>query len=124
MARVRLRVHFGPDHSLGPGKVNLLEAVQEHGSISAAARSMDMAYRHAWELLDDMNRCFREPVVAGTRGGRAGGGAKVTPFGKEVILRFREMERKTRQAVATDLTALDAEVTEVAEAAEVADASE
>ncbi len=110
MARTRLRVYLGSDHSLGPGKIHLLEAVLEHGSISGAARSMDMAYRHAWELLDDMNRCFRQPVVEGARGGQAGGGSKVTPFGGEVIRRFREMERKAQKAMASDLAALDAEV--------------
>ncbi len=110
MARTRLRVYLGSDHSLGPGKIHLLEAVLEHGSISGAARSMDMAYRHAWELLDDMNRCFRQPVVEGARGGRSGGGAKVTPFGEEVIRRFRKMERKAQKVMASDLAALDAEV--------------
>ena len=109
-SRLRLRVHLGRDHSLGPGKVQLLEAVREHGSISAAARSMDMAYRHAWELIDDMNRCFRSPVVATASGGATRGGARVTAFGEEVIRRFRAMEQATRKATAADLASLEAEV--------------
>jgi molybdate transport system regulatory protein len=110
MTRTRLRVYLGSGHSLGPGKIRLLEAVQEYGSISAAARSMGMAYRHAWELLNDMNCCFAQPVTESSQGGRAGGGAKVTPFGEEVIRRFQNMERKARKAMADDLAALEAEV--------------
>ena len=111
MARVRLRIYLGEEeHKLGPGKVQLLEAIQEHGSISAAARSMGMAYRHAWELVDDLNRCFRRPVVAASTGGRTGGGAEITPFGEELIRRFHAMEKAMRRAVARDLDALDAQV--------------
>jgi molybdate transport system regulatory protein len=110
VSRIRLRIHLGDDHSLGPGKVQLLEAVREHGSISAAARSMGMAYRHAWELIDDMNQCFRSPVVETASGGRAGGGATLTAFGEEVVRRFRAMEEATRRSVAKDLAALDRQV--------------
>ena len=109
-ARLKLRVYLGDDHSLGPGKVQLLEAVRELGSISSAARSMGMAYRHAWELIDDMNRCFRSPVVATASGGATRGGARVTAFGGEVIRRFRAMEEATRAATSADLASLDAEV--------------
>ena len=110
MARIRIRIYFGDGHSVGPGKVQLLEAVRELGSISEAARSMGMAYRHAWEMIDDMNQCFRSPVVTGTSGGRAGGGATLTPFGEEVVRRFRAMEKRASKAMARDLEALDREV--------------
>jgi molybdate transport system regulatory protein len=110
VARIRIRIYFGDGHSVGPGKVQLLEAVRDLGSISAAARSMGMAYRHAWELIDDMNQCFRSPVVTGTSGGRAGGGATLTPFGEEVVRRFRAMEKRARKAMAQDVEALDREV--------------
>jgi molybdate transport system regulatory protein len=110
VARIRIRIYFGAEHSVGPGKVQLLEAVRQLGSISAAARSMGMAYRHAWELIDDMNQCFRSPVVTGTSGGRAGGGATLTPFGEEVVRRFRSMEKRARKAMARDVEALDREV--------------
>jgi len=109
MARVRIHIQFDGDHSMGPGKAQLLEAVAEHGSISAAARSMGMAYRHAWELIDDLNRCFCEPVVRTTAGGRAGGGAHLTGFGEELVRRFRAMERAAQRAMAGDLAALDRE---------------
>lgn len=107
MARVRVRIQFEGDHSLGPGKAQLLEAVAEHGSISAAARSMGMAYRHAWELIDDLNQCFREPVLTTSAGGRSGGGAALTPFGEELVRRFRAMEQAATRAMARDLAALE-----------------
>ncbi len=107
MARVRLHIHLAGDHTLGPGKVELLERVREHGSISAAARAMQMAYRHAWELIDDLNQGFGRPVVETASGGRAGGGARLTPFGEELVRRFRAMEAATERAIAPDLHALD-----------------
>ena len=108
--RLRLHVHLGDEHSLGPGKVQLLETVRELGSITAAARSMGMAYRHAWDLIDDLERCFRRPVVETASGGRAGGGARLTPFGAEVIRRFRAMERAANAGMAKELRALEAEL--------------
>jgi molybdate transport system regulatory protein len=110
MARIRIRIYFDGDHSLGPGKAELLDAVAQHGSISAAARSMGMAYRHAWEMIDDVNRCFRRPVVATSAGGASGGGAELTPFGAELVRRFRAMERAAARAMARDLAALDREL--------------
>ena len=109
MARIRLRLYVGEEeHPLGPGKVSLLEAIREQGSISAAARRMGMAYRHAWVLVDAMNRAFGRPVVSARPGGRAGGGAELTALGEEVVRRFRAMEAATRRAVAKDAAALEA----------------
>lgn len=111
VARIRLAIFLGDEaHKLGPGKVRLLEAIREHGSISAAARSMGMAYRHAWELVDDLNRCFATPVVATSAGGREGGGTRITPWGEELIRRFHAMEEATREAVRADLDVLDAQL--------------
>jgi len=106
VARVRLHIHLDGDHTLGPGKVQLLEGVRDHGSISAAARGMEMAYRHAWELIDDLNAGFGRPVVETASGGRAGGGARLTEFGEELVRRFRAMEASTERAIARDLRAL------------------
>ena len=101
--RIRLHIHVGSEHSLGPGKAALLEAIRETGSISAAARRLEMAYRHAWELVDDLNACFTPVVVETTAGGRAGGGARLTPFGAELLQRFREMETAASVAIAPAL---------------------
>ncbi len=107
MPRLKLAVYIGTEeHKLGPGKVRLLEAIGEHGSISAAARSMGMAYRHAWELVDDLNRCFAVPVVTPSTGGHRGGGAALTPWGRELIERFRSMERAAGRAIASHLESL------------------
>ena len=105
--RIRLHIHVAGSHSLGPGKAALLEAIQETGSISAAARALGMAYRHAWELVDDLNACFAPGVVAAAPGGREGGGARLTPFGEELVRRFRAMEATAAAAIAPELAALE-----------------
>ncbi len=80
----------GPEGTfLGFGRVVLLERIGEHGSISAAARSMNMSYRHAWDLVASMNRQAKRPLVIGTSGGRGGGGARLTPEGERAIEVFR-----------------------------------
>ncbi len=79
----------GPDGTfLGYGRVVLLERIREHGSISAAARSMEMSYRHAWRLVDSMNRQSRTPVVRMSTGGRGGGGASLTEAGERAVAVF------------------------------------
>lgn len=108
--RVRLHIHVDDGHSLGPGKIQLLEAIQAEGSISAAARAMGMAYRHAWDLVDDLNQCFRPGVISADAGGAEGGGAVLTPFGEKLVARFRAMERAANAAIAHDLGALGAEL--------------
>ena len=65
-----LRIEIGETVRLGPGKVQLLELIAKHGSISAASRMMGMGYRHSWMLIDTLNRAFREPVVVAQPGGR------------------------------------------------------
>lgn len=90
--KLRLRILFGPEIAVGPGKVALLEAIRKTGSISAAARRLGMSYRRAWLLADTMNRCFRAPLVEAAPGGHGGGGARVTALGEEVLRRYRTME--------------------------------
>jgi molybdate transport system regulatory protein len=104
--RIRLHIHVGTEHSLGPGKAALLEAIRETGSISAAARSLGMAYRHAWELVDDLNAGFAPGVVETAAGGSKGGGARLTRFGEELLRRFRGMEETAEAAIAPDLRKL------------------
>jgi molybdate transport system regulatory protein len=104
--RIRLHIHVGSEHSLGPGKAALLEAIRETGSISAAARALEMAYRHAWELVDDLNACFAPAVIETAAGGRLGGGARLTPFGEELVQRFRGMEAAAEAAIAPALAKL------------------
>ena len=101
--KLRLRILFGPEVAIGPGKVALLRAIREAGSISAGARAMNMSYRRAWLLVDTMNRCFREPVVAAAPGGKGGGGATVTPFGEDVLERYARMQRTAEDSVRADI---------------------
>lgn len=99
----RLRILLGPEIAIGPGKADLLDAVARTGSISAAARAMDMSYRRAWLLVDTMNRSFRTPLVEKIKGGASGGGARVTEFGLDVLSRYRAMELTAAAAVAVEM---------------------
>lgn len=105
--RISLRLDFGDTVRLGPGKVRLLELIGERGSISAAGRAMGMSYRHAWMLVDSLNQAFVQAVVATRAGGKADKRAELTPFGREVIQRFRVMQAAARKVVARDLRALE-----------------
>jgi molybdate transport system regulatory protein len=105
--RLTVRVDFGSDRALGPGKIRLLEAIAKTGSISQAGRSLDMSYRRAWLLVHDMNRCFREPVVATRPGGAQGGGATLTAFGQELIEKYRSIETRAMAAAEPQLHALE-----------------
>ena len=96
---LRLRLYLGDEIALGPGKADLLEAIQAAGSIAAAGRSMGMSYRRAWLLVDTMNRCFKGPLVATERGGAGRGGAVLTPLGVEALARYRALEAAARTAV-------------------------
>ena len=106
MARYRgltLRVLGKTAAAMGPGKAELVERIGRTGSISAAAREMDMSYRRAWQLVESLNATFRDTVVATAIGGSRGGGAKVTPFGERLVARFRAMENKASAVIASDL---------------------
>src|SRR2546430_14045719 len=102
----RLRVTKGDDIAVGPGKVDLLEAIAATGSITAAARRLGMSYRRAWLLVDTMNRCFRSPVVETEAGGRRGGGTRLTPVGAEAVRRYRSAEKLAARAAAIELRKL------------------
>jgi molybdate transport system regulatory protein len=106
--RLTLRVDFGPDRAIGPGKVLLLEAIRDTGSISQAGRTLGMSYRRAWLLVDDMNRCFRDPVVTAQPGGLQGGGAAVTAFGEKLIRNYRFIETEATAATKPKLHELEA----------------
>jgi molybdate transport system regulatory protein len=105
--RLTVRVDFGADRALGPGKIRLLEAIGKTGSISRAGRALGMSYRRAWLLVDDMNRSFRAPVVATQPGGARGGGAELTPFGLELIENYRAIESRATAAAKRHLQALE-----------------
>ena len=95
---------------LGPGKIQLLELVDRHGSISEAARMMEMSYRRAWLLIAELNQGFRHPVVSAQTGGKGGGHAGLTDFGREIISRYHAIEAEARAAAAPHLEALAKEL--------------
>lgn len=96
---IRLRIHWADQFAMGPGKADLLEAVAETHSITAAGRALGYSYSKTRRLLEEMNASFRTPLVATTRGGREGGGAHVTELGYQVLSLFRYMETKATASV-------------------------
>src|ERR1700744_5402986 len=110
MLSLSLRIDLGPESRIGPGKIELLERIAAFGSIAAAGRSMDMSYRRAWQLVEELNSIFGKPVVERQVGGRRGGGAKLTELGLALIARFRAIERAATEVAQTHLTALQSEV--------------
>ena len=103
----KLRVILGPDTMMGPGKADLLQGIEETGSIAAAGRRMGMSYKRAWYLIDTMNAYFREPVVASTRGGLQGRRApRSRATGREVLRFFAGAQKKAERSVARELQRL------------------
>jgi molybdate transport system regulatory protein len=89
---IRFRIDFAENSNIGPGKIDLLEAIKDRGSLSVAARVLKLSYRRAWLLLDSLNKSFDKPVTVNSVGGTGGGGAQVTEFGLLLIRRYRELE--------------------------------
>jgi molybdate transport system regulatory protein len=110
MARLSIRIDFGPDLRVGPGKIELLEEIAALGSIAAGGRALHMSYRRAWELIEDLNKTFGKPVVESKSGGKKGGGATLTPLGLALISRYRAMERAAASATEAHLEALKREI--------------
>jgi len=92
---VSLKLTFAVDARLGPGKMDLLEAVARTGSISAAGRALGMSYRRAWVLLDSVNTMFGEAAIETSAGGANGGGARLTSFGQRLLAAYRSVEVET-----------------------------
>lgn len=104
-AQPRWRIQRREEIALGPGKADLLEAIDRVGSISGAARELGMSYRRAWLLVETMNRCFRRPLVATTSFRR--GGAALTDEGKEVVSLYRRAEAMSLTAARGALAELE-----------------
>jgi molybdate transport system regulatory protein len=118
--RLRLRLHFGDDLTLGPGKAALLEHIRDAGSISEAGRRMGMSYKRAWSLVEEMNRAFRAPLVESARGGAKGGGAVLTETGARVLAEFRALEALVLHEGAAEIATIAALLSPEAAPAEAA----
>ena len=104
--RLTVRVDFDDGTALGPGKTRLLELVADLGSIRKAAAAMAMSYRQAWLLLQALETTFGAKLVETATGGRAGGGARLTPLGSEVAKTYRKLEISATKAAAKALSRL------------------
>ena len=110
MPSLSLRINLDPDGRIGPGKIELLEQIAAFGSISAGARQMEMSYKHAWDLVEEMNQLFGKPLVAAQTGGKRGGGAQLTQTGLSVVSRYRAIERAATAAAEPHIAALQADI--------------
>jgi molybdate transport system regulatory protein len=108
--KLKAQIFCGEEPAIGPGKADLLDAIDREGSISAAGRAMGMSYRRSWLLVDSMNRCWAEKLVETTAGGGAAKGARLTTFGRRVLDAYRGLERQLSETAAQgpldELTAL------------------
>lgn len=105
---LNLRIRFGGDDMMGPGKADLLERIAATGSIAAAARDMGMSYKRAWMLIETLNAMFDQPVVAATRGGPGKGGAELTERGRGVLAQYRAAEAVAQEQAGQHLVQLRA----------------
>lgn len=108
--QLSVRIDLDDEGRIGPGKIELLEQIREHGSISAAGRAMDMSYKRAWDLVDEINRICGRAAVEPQAGGKNGGGAMLTEFGATLVARYRKIERDAANAVRKDLMALKTDI--------------
>jgi molybdate transport system regulatory protein len=101
-----LRIVLNEEAYIGPGRADLLDGIARTGSISAAGKAMGMSYKRAWSLVQALNEGFGKPLVQSSRGGAGQGGASLTPFGQDVLARYRAMEKKAQAAIEADVMAL------------------
>lgn len=104
--KLRMRITHGELIAVGPGKIALLEALDETRSITAAAKSLDMSYRRAWLLIDELNRSLQQPAVSSATGGAQGGGSELTDTGRQLIALYRGIEAQALKACQADIRKL------------------
>lgn len=107
MTRVVLRIDFDDERYIGHGRIELLERIDEFGSISKAAKSMGMSYKRAWYLAESINSTFSQPVVTRQHGGKGGGSAELTALGKTVVKEYRAMESGVLKTFAKSLKTME-----------------
>jgi molybdate transport system regulatory protein len=108
MARITLRIDIDGKGSVGPGKIRLLELIEEHGSIRKACSLLKMSYSRAWGLVQELNATFGKPVLLANPGGKAGGGARLTPLGRNIVMAYRAAERASARAAGAAIVKMQA----------------
>ncbi|MDM0113841.1 winged helix-turn-helix domain-containing protein [Variovorax sp. J22R133] len=106
VVRFRMRITAGDTIAIGPGKIRLLEAILETGSLTAAAKSIDMSYRRAWVLINELNGALKKPAVASAKGGEHGGGSEVTDVGRRLIEHYRNIESTAAAACKAEIRSM------------------
>jgi len=106
VVRFRMRIMTGDTIAIGPGKILLLEAIRQTGSLTAAARHIDMSYRRAWILVDELNRALKKPAVESAKGGDRGGGSVLTPVGLRLVEQYRRIETAANAGCRNEIRAL------------------
>lgn len=102
----RLWVETEQDRFLGPGRIELLQKIQEYGSISKAAAAMQMSYKKAWDLVASMNSQAHHPLVMAQTGGKKGGGALVTEAGQQAIMQYLALQERFKAFLAQESQSL------------------
>lgn len=102
---LRPRLYLGEGLSIGPGKIELLRALDRARSISAAARELGMPYKRAWMLIDSLNQGFGRPVAKTVIGGKGGGGAGLTPLGERLVAAYDELQARLNTSARAELDA-------------------
>ncbi len=100
---LNIKIRQGKTILMGPGKAELLLAIQACGSISAAAKQMNMSYKRAWQLVDVMNTSFKTSLVSSVTGGQHGGGAQLTAFGEMVLAHYQRIQSKANASAEEEL---------------------
>lgn len=89
-----LRIESEDERFFGPGRLQLLENIMATGSISQAAKRMQMSYKKAWDMVNSMNQNTTKPIVSTQTGGEKGGGTIVTEEGKQLISAFKKLHEE------------------------------
>ena len=97
--KIKAQIYCGDELAMGPGKADLLEAIDREGSISAAGRALGMSYRRSWLLVDSMNRCWQDRLVETSAGGGQNRGARLTDAGRVVLAAYRGLEARLEGSV-------------------------
>lgn len=96
--KIKIQLYCGDEIAMGPGKADLLDAIDATGSISGAGRAMGMSYRRTWLLVDAMNRCWSEALVETVSGGSSDKGAHITPLGRSILSHYRSLQDQIASA--------------------------